>query len=408
MPRDTNNVAFAVGNTATCSATGFFYQLGLAGVVLTNASFAGYCLLIVRYNWSPSRLERTLEKWVQGTIAVYSLGTAVAGIFLTLYNEAKVLCHIHRYPSDCKESWLGGPQGEGEKACIRGDNGMLYQIALNILPLWSVMIYAIVSMFLIFRFVRHTELKSMQHNMRATRSYEMSTLSAGDLRATSKDASNRGTMNLSASSMHSTTSREMRLEMNRQMKKTALVTSQAKWYAGAFLTTYVPVTISLILWATNVVGPQGIGGLLIDLFAYTFLPLQGFMNFLVFARTKDSMHGRVGKQLKTIVDLIVGIFSCICVTWRTGETSRLDSGSSPSPPGSTPSNRDDPPLRRSSSSSSEEPLSSGDEESVHHVTSGVSATASQEEEAPSDDLEYVRASAYLSSTSIASTSIVSA
>jgi hypothetical protein len=307
MPSDTENAAFAIGTTATCTATGFFYQLGIVGVVLSNASQACYYLLTVRNSWTQRRLQ-CLEIWLQGGTLLFALGTAVAGLPLTLYNDAKIICHIHHYPRDCHQKWLGGG-GEQEMdyiECTRGENAALYQIVFNIIPLWLAIIFSIVAMIMIYCFVRKTEINTFKFTQKGQeRRHSSTTFRKYDSKEASSD------FNIVSNSTTGMSPEPPILRM------TAMVVSQGRWYSGAFMMTYMPVTLSLFLWAGGVVGKEGIGGTIVDLVAYTFLPLQGFLNFLVFARKRETFHGSITTQIVKFAELVSGICVCPCLKTTT-------------------------------------------------------------------------------------------
>lgn len=286
MPSDTPNVAFAIGTTATCTATGFFYQMGLTTTVLSNASLACSYLLIIRYNWTNRSLEK-IHRVLLLFIFIYALGTAVAGLPLTLYNDAKIICHIHSYPVDCRQEWLGGEQDGTYKQCTRGENASLYMIIFNLLPLWLAIIFAIACMVLVYRFVKKTETETLRNHLRR-REQSSSTAIRDRTSSTFGNASIR-------ISNYTHPSEE-------RFKNTKAAGSRALWYSCVFLITYLPVTLSLFLWTGGVVGKSGVGGIVVDLVAYTFLPLQGFLNFMVFAQTRTDFQGSVACMLKKIIN----------------------------------------------------------------------------------------------------------
>lgn len=242
-PVGTNYVWGAKGTTATCTAQGFFIQLGWIATPLFNISLSLFYLLMIRYNWSERKLNR-LEPWVHGTIWALALGTAIMGIPLTLYNNSWEICWIDSYPQECRDSFR-----HGTTDCTRGDNAWIYGLAFTIFPVWMCIILSIVFMALIFMSVRKTEKRSMQYS--------------------SRPPSN---------------SRRRR------------VACQALWYIGVFLVTFVPDTVSALLYFIN-----DYWFFWLDIFAYFFLPLQGFLNFIVFLRPRKDMHTRLGKALRCLL-----------------------------------------------------------------------------------------------------------
>eukprot|EP00978_Attheya_sp_CCMP212_P004133 scaffold8976_cov60-Attheya_sp.AAC.1 len=66
------------GNAATCTAQGFFIQLGVIAAYM-NVSLSFYYLLILKFGWSESRIEK-LRPWLFGVPIAIGLTFAFAGI----------------------------------------------------------------------------------------------------------------------------------------------------------------------------------------------------------------------------------------------------------------------------------------------------------------------------------------
>jgi hypothetical protein len=66
------------GNAAACTAQGFFIQLGVIAAYM-NVSLSFYYLLILKFGWSESRIDR-LRAWLFGVPIVIGLTFAFAGI----------------------------------------------------------------------------------------------------------------------------------------------------------------------------------------------------------------------------------------------------------------------------------------------------------------------------------------
>jgi len=88
IPSDTQGPMWgAVGTTGTCTAQGFFVQLGILSP-LYNVALSLYYLLLIKYNWSEERL-RSIQLPIHAAILTFSFGTAFACLPLTLYNVSK-------------------------------------------------------------------------------------------------------------------------------------------------------------------------------------------------------------------------------------------------------------------------------------------------------------------------------
>ena len=53
---------YAMGNMSTCDMAAFLHQLGTNGTPLYNCSLITYYLLVIKYNWTDSKV-RKIEKW---------------------------------------------------------------------------------------------------------------------------------------------------------------------------------------------------------------------------------------------------------------------------------------------------------------------------------------------------------
>jgi hypothetical protein len=138
--------------------------------------------------------------------------------------------------------------------CTRGENAWLFALVMTIFPTWICMVLSIVFMGMIYFTVRGVENRGMRWSM-------------GDTQLT-------------------TVSRA----------KSKLVASQALWYIAVFFITFTGDAVSVVLYY---VGDHWFYYL--DLFAYTILPAQGFLNFLVFLRRKEVMYSRYGKVVRQMI-----------------------------------------------------------------------------------------------------------
>ena len=158
IPVGTDGVYGAIGNTQYCVAQGFFLQLGLA-VPMYNASLSIYYLLVIKYNLSDSQLQRRVEPYMHATAISIPFSTAMACVALNLFNNANLWCWIAPYPLDCADTARFGTDGN----CIRGDNAWIYRWSFYFAPLWSCIITAIVTMMVVYKTVRFTDVRSLKY-----------------------------------------------------------------------------------------------------------------------------------------------------------------------------------------------------------------------------------------------------
>lgn len=109
---------WAVGTTQTCTLQGFFLTFSVA-VPIYNALLAFYYMLVVNHNVSDRTLRRVVEPFIHGIAFFWAFGTAFTSSVMGLINDANLWCWIAPFPSDCKDSWRFGEEGN----CERGDNG---------------------------------------------------------------------------------------------------------------------------------------------------------------------------------------------------------------------------------------------------------------------------------------------
>ena len=232
IPRGTSGVYGAVGTQGTCTAQAFFAQFSLSSVMY-NMSLSVYFVLIIVKKWSDDRILK-IEPFIHLHAMAWGLGTALASIFLTLFNQVGWDCWISASPLGCKESW----NNNGVSTCVRGNNGSLYQWAFYYAPLWAGITVVTSLMYSVYYTVRRQE-----RAMALLRS------------AIPIDAAN-----------------------NELSKKTAI---QAAYFVGAFYVTwFFPTVFQLVLVTTGKVYFP-----LLFLTAF-FVPIQGLLNLIVFVRPK--------------------------------------------------------------------------------------------------------------------------
>uniref|UniRef100_A0A7S2RHZ5 G-protein coupled receptors family 2 profile 2 domain-containing protein n=2 Tax=Mucochytrium quahogii TaxID=96639 RepID=A0A7S2RHZ5_9STRA len=126
----------AVGNKSTCIAQGFFVQLGLL-VPMYNACLAVNYLLVIKYEWSESRVQR-VEPWMHFLTISLCTGFAISSVPLDLYNPANLWC------------WISAFDG-------RGKGAYYFQWGFFYIPLWTIVAFVSYAMFQVYRKVRSHE-----------------------------------------------------------------------------------------------------------------------------------------------------------------------------------------------------------------------------------------------------------
>lgn len=244
MPVGTEDVYYARGNTATCTTQGYFLQLGVA-LPLYNASISIYYMLAIRYNYSEEKLHRRVERWLHLVPITFAIGTSIAGLPLTLYNDANFWCWIAAHPEGCSGA-----------DCIRGDNAEIYRLAFFFIPLWCMFAVIIWALAMVYRGIFLMEQRTARYRFPALRVQE-----AGE------------------------TPPPVRLgywkRIVRIYPKSYAVAKQSLCYVLAFILTHIFASVNRILQENGVTSVFWI-----SLLHVIFDPLQGFMNWVVYRRPK--------------------------------------------------------------------------------------------------------------------------
>ena len=108
-----SEMPWAAGTTATCSAQAFAIQLG-SGSFCYSAMLFVYYVLVIRCNLSDAFIQQhNLERILHAVPIIVHGGTAVAGLWLKVYNPNSQFCWIGVWPMDCQDD-------ESSQPCLRG------------------------------------------------------------------------------------------------------------------------------------------------------------------------------------------------------------------------------------------------------------------------------------------------
>jgi hypothetical protein len=143
-----------VGNKHTCSAQGFFVQLAI-GTVAYNACLALYYLLVIRYGWKNEYIAKYVEAWMHFVAVGFALSTGVASLYLDIFNPFGFGfgCSITAPPPIC----LQISENRSPSDCIHGDHADTYLLAFWIGPACCIIVFLVVSLFLVYLKIRTTE-----------------------------------------------------------------------------------------------------------------------------------------------------------------------------------------------------------------------------------------------------------
>jgi uncharacterized membrane protein len=154
VPKDMPFGLWNVGNQHTCSAQGFFVQLAI-GTVMYNACLALYYLLVIRYGWKNKYIAKNVEPWMHFVAVGFALSTGVASLALDIFNPIGFGygCSITAPPPLC----LQISENRSPTDCIHGDHANIYLIAFWIGPACCIIVFLVVSLFLVYWKIRTVE-----------------------------------------------------------------------------------------------------------------------------------------------------------------------------------------------------------------------------------------------------------
>jgi hypothetical protein len=199
-----------------------------------NTALALFYFLIIVRKWSGPELLR-IEPFFHLNAIAWGLGTAIACLALSLFNDTGWRCWIRASPIDCEESWTlrNGDSGSAT-TCQRGDNATIYKLAFYYVPIWAAIIIATSLMLSIYITIRNQDRR-------------MSLFGNGSSMTLNK------------------------------LKNANRFARQAALFVGAFYATWLFPTIYNLIILFG--GPIYFSLLLL---AALSLPIQGFLNFVVY------------------------------------------------------------------------------------------------------------------------------
>eukprot|EP00980_Cylindrotheca_fusiformis_P016813 scaffold5067_cov139-Cylindrotheca_fusiformis.AAC.7 len=247
----------AKGNSATCTAQGFFLQLGYTSAFY-NMVLTVYYVLVIKKGMRETQLQR-LKYWFHVPTLLFGFGLAFAGI--PYYDNIFLFCHIP--PAVELSSWWTSEDGAESMSVSTADSNDLLTV-FSIVPISIVFFVGGVNMIAIYLHVRKQD--------RAANRWRM----GHRLSQSSVDAPKSGQSSSSWSIFSRTKSQEV-APSNRLSKE---VWWQAVFYMGSFLMSwpiYYYGTLNTLdewenfpFWIT----------------CCAMFPLQGFWNAIVYFRPR--------------------------------------------------------------------------------------------------------------------------
>ena len=249
-PKQLDYIWGNVGSQGFCTFQGFIFQFGYVATMMWSGTLAIFYLLILRYGWSDTKLAK-IEKWFHLVNWTFVAGAAIFPLPLEMYNNTEGICWIEAYPYGCTTD------------CVRGINAWIYQLTFKLFPGWACFFLVVGIMAAIYRKVRQLENTNLKYASSVLVNASTSERGSGDLRKA-----------------------EWKNRVNRA--KSQAVAKQAIYYMFAI---WLPYTLDFCSDIQLII--TGKANPILSYFAWLCLPLQGFLNFLVFVRN------RCGDDIKT-------------------------------------------------------------------------------------------------------------
>mmetsp|Transcript_13580 Transcript_13580/g.30931 ORF Transcript_13580/g.30931 Transcript_13580/m.30931 type:complete len:328 (+) Transcript_13580:70-1053(+) len=154
IPAGTPGVFLARGTTQTCTAQGFFNELGNLATPLYNMSLCAYYVLVIREQWTEDKIRSKAEPIMHLVPISLALTIAVLGLPFTLYNNSGWLCWIAAYPRGCQSNGT----------CARGEHADIFRW-VHYAIIWSAILFVTAGMYSIYRRVHLQERRQSQYQL---------------------------------------------------------------------------------------------------------------------------------------------------------------------------------------------------------------------------------------------------
>ncbi|CAB9501871.1 expressed unknown protein [Seminavis robusta] len=276
IPAETQGVKFASGTTFTCNFQGFFTQLGV-GAPMYNCSLSFYYLIVIAFAFSEDRV-RQIEGFMHFIPLSFSIGSAIAGLPLTLYNSAGLWCWIAALPGTC----VNGNKPEGEGECRRGEMAWVYRWAIYYGPVWLSVVTITLNMgavsYLVWAKERASNRFRFGHPSNLTSSSAASDAGSNDGELMDKNARAKAQ---AGSVTRYFASKRQKVKQKKRAGLSSQVFWQAFYYVVGFYITWITPTVLRMLQTIDKPVPFWV-----VMCMSILLPLQGFFNFLVYVRPR--------------------------------------------------------------------------------------------------------------------------
>ena len=147
---ETHGVYLASGTTQTCTAQGFFNELGNLATPLYNASLCAYYVLVILMEWVEERIRSRAEPFMHALPITISAVISILGLPFNVYNNSGFLCWIAVYPPGCKS----------DDTCTRGMHADVFRW-VHYAIVWSAIFLITLGMYSIYlKVIREERIQS--------------------------------------------------------------------------------------------------------------------------------------------------------------------------------------------------------------------------------------------------------
>jgi len=199
VPVDTPDTYGAYGNTATCTAQGFFTYISAFSVYLYYAFLSVYSWSVIVYgNFNPKKYSK-IESYIHVVVHVFPIASALYLVFIDAFNSGGLTCFIASIPFGCGD--------ESGIECTRGPQNITQVIwfTTGIPTLFTILFPTLVMLALVVQVCRMQRVMKARANSQSDDKNVVSETER-EQRSSSmaKDVSMKSTRSLKASSMKST------------------------------------------------------------------------------------------------------------------------------------------------------------------------------------------------------------
>jgi len=162
LPQETSHRVWASGNDATCSFSGFMFQLSIS-MVLYYGSWSFYFMAVVRFGVSNKRFAKRYEPWIHVVAIFFPLTTASVGAALGVYAEHDIgpVCWVSNYPRGC--------EADPNIHCLSPMIGWIFGGGVMVLALIAILVDNII----IFHHVKKTTNRTITSSLNARNSRKL-------------------------------------------------------------------------------------------------------------------------------------------------------------------------------------------------------------------------------------------